>query len=380
MQLNFGYDKEFDELIEQLHKKYPDKLFDLEGIGKQLDFNSHSKEFFKSAGAVADHSIDSNANIDGKDVITFNYERTKPFIRLNSMYLLWKYLKKDEGIDYANKVIEAQLSGDIYTNDFWDIARPYCFNYSTYDIATQGLPMITKIISAPPKHLLAFKSQVEQFLGVASNATLGATGLADLLIVMAWYVDKIYETREDAHVSFITEYDILTYVEELLTSLIYTLNQPLYRGNQSPFTNVSIFDKYFLEELLPKYEIEGRTPKMETVMELQDIFLGVMNIELERTPITFPVVTACFSRDDRGNIRDEDFLESVSDYNTQFGFINIYCGKSSTLSSCCRLRSDTNNEYFNSFGAGSTKIGSLGVVTLNLPRMAVKADRTIHQL
>jgi ribonucleoside-triphosphate reductase len=63
----------------------------------------------------------------------------------------------------------------------------------------------------------------------------------------------------------------------------------------------------------------------------------------------------------------------IAEKNKQFGFINIYCGKTSTLSSCCRLRSDTNNEYFNAFGAGSSKIGSLGVVTTNLPRLAIRS-------
>lgn len=97
----------------------------------------HSKTFFDSKDVVVDHSIDSNANVDGKDVITFNYERTKLLVKLNSMFLLWKYLKKAEGKEYADEVIEAQISGNIYINDFWDI-EPYCFNYSTYDIALQS--------------------------------------------------------------------------------------------------------------------------------------------------------------------------------------------------------------------------------------------------
>jgi ribonucleoside-triphosphate reductase len=50
----------------------------------------------------------------------------------------------------------------------------------------------------------------------------------------------------------------------------------------------------------------------------------------------------------------------------------MYCGDSSTLSSCCRLRSDKKNEYFNSFGSGSSKIGSLGVVSINFPRLALQ--------
>ena len=97
-----------------------------------------------------------------------------------------------------------------------------------------------------------------------------------------------------------------------------------------------------------------------------------MNEELKRTPLTFPVTTACFSVDEDKNIRDEDFLDFIAKKNQDYGFINIYCGDSSTLSSCCRLRSDKKNEYFNSFGAGSSKIGSLGVCSINFPRLAIK--------
>ena len=62
--------------------------------------------------------------------------------------------------------------------------------------------------------------------------------------------------------------------------------------------------------------------------------------------------------------------------NVEFGFMNIYAGTTGTLSSCCRLRSDKTNEYIgytNSFGGAGTQIGSFGVVTLNLPRVALKS-------
>ena len=75
--------------------------------------------------------------------------------------------------------------------------------------------------------------------------------------------------------------------------------------------------------------------------------------------------------DDTREIKDQWFLEKIAKANLKYGFINIYCGESSTLSSCCRLRSSVSDlGYANSFGAGSTKIGSLGVVTLNLPKLA----------
>jgi ribonucleoside-triphosphate reductase len=97
-----------------------------------------------------------------------------------------------------------------------------------------------------------------------------------------------------------------------------------------------------------------------------------MNSELERTPITFPVTSACFTRDNNFNIKDENYLDFIAEKSLKYGFMNFYIGKSSTISSCCRLRSDLENDYFNSFGAGSSKIGSLGVATPDYPRLAFK--------
>lgn len=247
-----------------------------------------------------------------------------------------------------------------------------CFNYTTYDIMLKGLPMVKKVKSLPPKHLYAFKSQLEQFTVIASNSTLGATGLADVLVVMSYYVKNILNTLTDAHFKFASVEDCWNYVRENIVSFIYTINQPM-RANQSPFTNVSVYDKFFLDKLCDDYIFpDGSSPDKEIVNKLQNIYLSIMNEELRRTPLTFPVTTACFSIDSERSIRDEDFLFNISEANKEFGFINMYCGDSSTLSSCCRLRSEQNSEYFNSFGSGSSKIGSLGVCSINFPRLAIK--------
>lgn len=367
------YDESFDDLYMHLKAKYSQKLFDLDGIGKQLDMSDFSKNFFAS-NVTADASIDANANVDDVSVIAYNTELPKPFFRMNSYYILWKELKRLYGHELANTVVEMNLVGDIYINDFHGIGAgmAYCFNYSTYDIHTKGLPMVKKVKSLPPKHLYSFKSQLEQFTIIASNSTLGATGLADLLVVMSYYVKNILDTKSDAHFHFASEEDCWSYVKENIVSFIYTINQPM-RANQSPFTNISIYDDYFLDSMCEDYIfVNGTSPNKDIVKKLQEIFLDVMNEELSRTPLTFPVTTACFSVDKEKNILDEDFLKFISKKNQDYGFINIYCGDSSTLSSCCRLRSDRKNEYFNSFGSGSSKIGSLGVCTINFPRLAIK--------
>lgn len=371
-----SYKKDFEDLMVRLEKKYGIKVLDECGIESQLDVSNMSKKFFK-ATATADVSVDANANVSDTSVIAHKMEMAKPFQLINSYYRLYKELKKSRGQEYAEKIIESQISGRIYINDFTGLSSsmPYCFNYSTYDTAVMGIPgkFDGRGGSKPPKNLLSFLGQIELFSLFAGNSTLGATGLADLLIVMSIFVDKILKTREDAHVKIENEDNCWMYVESLLTGFIYRLNQP-YRGSQSLFSNVSVYDNYFLDSLIPSYalDIEGElyTATKGNVQKLQKIYIKIMNNELSRKPITFPVTTACFSIDEEYNIVDEEFLDFISKENLKFGFINMYSGKSSTLSSCCRLRSERDNEYFNSFGSGSTKIGSLGVSTGNLPQLS----------
>lgn len=291
---------------------------------------------------------------------------------------------KKEKISFNNKYVYdvTTSSGKFYTNG---IIAHNCFNYSTNDIAYNGLIGISKRMNVtPPKSLYTFIRQVEQFIVYASNSTLGATGIADFLIVCSYFVEKIKETGYDGHIKI---HDLKTYISEELRSFIYTVNWE-FRGNQSPFTNVSIFDKYFLESLVPEYysSLTGKPSSIETVQMIQEIFIDAMNEELERSPNTFPVTTACFSvltQEEVDNseewkgrsvneLKDDEFCRFIAEKNKKFGFINIYAGETSQLSSCCRLRSSNkNNEYFNSFGSGSTKIGSLGVVTVNFPRLAM---------
>lgn len=366
LEIKFTYDKEFVDLLKSLDER----MLDIEGISfEKLDLNKYAREFFEGSDNVADVSIDPNANVSYKDIVVFRKEITKPFFKLNFFYNIWKKAKELYGTNTANKMVKCHIDGDIYINDATE-CLPYCFNFSAYDIALNGLPFVNKIKSLPPKHLKSFKNQLINFLAVASNHILGATGIADFLIVSSIYVDKILRTKQDSNVYFKSEDDIWRYVKEELVSFIYTINQPL-RISEAPFVNVSVFDSIFLDKLCNDYKIpEVGEAKKDIVKKVQQIFLEAMNEELERTPITFPVITACFSKDKYNNIKDKEFLDFISKQNLKYGFINIYIGETHTLSSCCRLRSSIKGEYQNSFGAGSVKIGSIGVVTVNLPRLA----------
>lgn len=372
MLINFAYEKEFDDFMESL-KDSPEynELATLDGIGKQTDMVSFSKKFFgKADQAAADVSVDSNANVDDISIIAYEAEVPKPLFRLNAYYLLWKYGKKLFGVEEAERLCRGQFFKEYYINDFHKFATtPYCFNFSCLDVVFSGLPFVNKIKSLPPKHLNSYVNQMIQFVTYASNSVAGAVGLADFLICMSYFYDK------EIACGAITDPE----VKQQIQSFIFSVNQPFRGGHQSAFTNVSVFDDNFLNKMCSEYMFpDGSRPNPETVKKLQIMYMDVMNETLENTPCTFPVTTACFAIDDNKEILDKDFLRLVAEKNLKFGWMNYYSGSTSTLSSCCRLRSEADHEYFNTFGAGGTKIGSLSVTTINLPRIAYEAVHTKH--
>jgi len=368
MILEYSYEPEFKLVFRKLKNlEDAEELMELDGIGSQLDVAKFSKKFFSKKGiTTADVSVDANSNINDANIVQYPMEVAKPLHRLNAYYLLWKYASRIFDEETAQKMMKAQFTKEIYINDFHTFGYfPYCFNYSCMDVVSVGLPFVTRIKSNPPKHLSSFMGQMVQFVTYCSNSTVGAIGLADLIICSSWYVEKLLKDKN------ITKEQVWGQIKQEFQSFIFSVNQPSRNGSQSPFTNISIFDDTFLKGLCKDYVFpDGAHPNTDLIKEIQTFFVDLMNEILRETSATFPITTVCFAVNDKKEILDEGFLKWVVDKNIEFGFMNIYAGKTSTLSSCCRLRSSTDNEYFNMFGSGSTKIGSMGVVTLNLPRIA----------
>ena len=314
---------------------------------------------FTKVKTVLEDNLKENAPVYGvlfnisEDCTIFNYSTKLNYnkeIILNRTSSIKEPIGSDEiikkeKISFDNRYVYDVTtgSGRFYTNG---IIAHNCFNYSTNDVAYNGLKGISRRLDVkPPKSFNTFIRQVEQFVVYAANSTLGATGLADILVVGSHYVRKIKETGYDGHVKV---NDLRQYLYEILVNFIYTLNWE-YRGNQSPFTNISVYDDYFLDNFIKDYHspIDGQPADKEIIKFLQDIFIDAMNDELSRNPITFPVTTACFSivtqEDlDSGNwggyeineAKDKDFVRYIAEKNKKFCFINMYAGETSQLSSC----------------------------------------------
>lgn len=385
-----SYQPEFQQIMDSMLDKYGLEIFNLSGIGEQLDMNQAIKKM-ANANSVSNGSIDANANAGYTTAITIMHEIAKPAALLQSYYRLWKWLKKNRSLEVANKFVESQITGAFYVNDMHYISYPmsYCYNHSCLSIAMLGLVGIdSKNDTQPPKYLRSYFDIIEAYLLIAGNATAGATGISNLLVVASVFLRKmIDEGFTDSHVQLNSEEDCWQYFKEELTSFIYKLNQPC-RGNQSLFSNVSIYDKYFLETIIPETTLaigdKVYGTNMETVQRVQKIYIDVMNEESKRVVHTFPVTTACVSskfnpETGKNEIQDMEFLDYICKQNSRTAFINIYAGDTATLSSCCRLRSDKNNVFFNSFGGASDSIGSMGVVCINLPQLAFKHKDNVEE-
>ena len=143
MYTRISYDQEFVDHYMYLKGKYPKELFNLEGIGDQLDIAKFSRDFF-STKTVADVSVDSNSNVDDNSVMAYSVEIAKAQSRLNSIYLIWKGLRKIYNTQTANEFMELQITGEIYVNDFTQVNLAYCYNFDCMDVANKGLPFVTQ--------------------------------------------------------------------------------------------------------------------------------------------------------------------------------------------------------------------------------------------
>lgn len=376
-----SYEPEFEALIEKI-REMPngEKLLDLSGISKRkLDFNKFTEDFIgKKDSNVADLSVDSNSNIKQRSAITYMNEAPKGLFRLNGYNLLWKRLRDKYGLERANEAIKADITGDIYICDEASVPLPYCYAFSAMDILEKGMPFIVSPYSKPAVHLDSFIQHIIQSTMYFSNSIAGAVAFPDFFSAISF----VY--RYDKSIGYPTsdpvEFD--KWVNQQFQLFVYTINQPYRSGTQSPFVNISVFDKYFLEDMFGG--LSWINPKTG---EFVDIDLGVVDklqrqfsewfVEESKEQIfTFPVLTSCsladYDESGKRYIKDEEFFRWVAKLNTDRALFNCYVGETGKLSSCCRLRNDSNKmkEFFNSLGSGGIKIGSHRVCSLNLGRIA----------
>ena len=171
------------------------------------------------------------------------------------------------------------------------------------------------------------------------------------------------------------------YARQQFQKFIYRLNQPFLRIDQSAFTNVSIFDRPYLESLFGGVEFpDGQLAidHIEDLVEFQKVFMEVVSEIREENMFTYPVLTYSLYYKD-GKFQDEKFARWCSNHNIKWSDSNFFVSDNiGILSNCCRLLSDTKklDAFINSIGGTALSVGSCRVSTINLVRIAYEASST----
>lgn len=372
MDITLKLSKDFERCLEDLKKKYGEDFEYINGLHpSQLDFSEFLDKFV-AEDTMADATIDPNANARHKDIRSFMTEKGKSEDKLFGLNKIFTEIKKQWGLRTAKQWLEQEFSKGFYLNDSATASYfPYCWANDFTRLATEGLFFINEYNNLPPKHLTTYLDDVIEFVSFLSNRQSGAVGMPNVLI---W---AYYFWKHDVEQGYYLK-DSDTYLRQCFQKLIYRLNQPFLRIDQASFTNVSIFDRPYLESLFGGIEFPDGTfaiDQIEEMLECQKVFMEVVSDIHEEQMFTYPVLTYSLLYKD-GKFVDEDFARWCSNHNIKWSDSNFFISDNvGVLSNCCRLLSDTNklDAFINSIGGTALSVGSCRVSTVNLVRIAYES-------
>ncbi len=371
MKLNVKLNKNFQTQFNKMVEKYGEEFLELQGFDEAtLSFTDFIEGFIDSDN-VANTSIDANANIAQKDIVTLLSEMSKPDQKLLVFNKLYYEINKKYGYKVANEAMEAMWSYSLYMHDFNTATLvPYCFAYDIKPIAEKGLFFIQGYNAKPAKHLDSFIQILMEAIAFLSRRQSGACGLPNLIPYLYYYWSR------DVAQGYYTK-DPETYKRQQIQALIHRLNQPWVRSDQAAFTNVSVFDHPYFEAIFGGGEFPDGSfmiDEEEEIIEFQKDFIDVVNEIREENIFTFPVLTASLLYQD-GKFVDEDFAKWACEASRKWNIFNFFTDSTvNSLSNCCRLKSDITDLYFNSIGGTALEVGSAKVSTLNIARLAYQSE------
>lgn len=370
MNINIRLNKNFTTAFNKMQETYGEELSKINGFSDmQLSYTDFIDNFVDS-DTVADASVDGNANVGQKDIVTLINEMPKPHQKLLAFNKIYYEINKKYGFKTANDWLKNEWDGHLYLHDANTSSFVhYCFAYDLKDLAEKGLFFIDTFNAEPPQHLETFVDFVKEFVSWTCNRSSGAVGLPNLIPYMYYFWKK------DCTSGLFT--DNIKYAKQQIQRLIYALNQPFLRGGiQSAFTNTSVFDRPYLEALFGGAEFPDGSfmiDEIEGIMDFQKIYLETMSEIRSKNMMTFPVNTISLLKQN-GKFVDEEFAKYAIKHNMKWNDSNIFADSSvNSLSNCCRLKSNIEDlGYFNSIGGTALKVGSVKVGTVNLARLALE--------
>ena len=371
MNINIRTKKNFQTQFNKMAETYGEEFLKLQGLDDEKLSLTDFIEGFIDSDNVANASVDANANIAQKDIVTLLSEMSKPHQKLLAFNKLYYELNKKYGFKTANEAMEAMWNYALYMHDFNTTTfYHYCFAYDIKDIVERGLFFIENYNAKPAKHLDSFIQILMEGVAWLSRRQSGAVGLPNLIPYLYYFWSR------DVRAGYYTK-DPETYKHQQLQALIYRLNQPWVRTDQAAFTNVSVFDHPYFEAIFggsvfPDGEL--MIDEEEEIIQFQKDFIDVVNEIREENIFTFPVLTASLLYVD-GKFVDDEFARWACEASRKWNLFNFFTDSTvNSLSNCCRLKSDVTDLYFNSIGGSALKVGSVKVSTLNIARLAYQSE------
>ena len=333
--------------------------------------------------------VDENANVQNKNVATIEAETYKSFnksiqrsMMKDKLNHLFPEVAKQYEIDLENHII--------YTHDESSspIPKPYCVAVSLYPFLLNGTSTLDGLKTQAPSNLNSFCGQFNNLVFLLSSQFKGAIAFGEFFNVFYYYCVKEWGEKfwlienEIQNPLSLKQKTISQTIEQAFQNIVYTINQPAgNRSYQSPFTNISYYDKNYWTALFEHFYYPDETqPVWEGIDHLQRKFMKWFNNERKTTLLTFPVESMALLSD--GNqIIDKEYEDFTSEmYANGHSFFTYISDNPNGLASCCRLRNEIENNEF-SFTGGLTGVatGSVNVITLNINRIIQDWTKTfIH--
>lgn len=341
-------------------------------------------DYCEATNAATGSKYDANANVEHKNIATLIGELPKSnFIRLNRR-LLTDRMKKMYGKELADQYLDLLTHHFIYKNDETSLAN-YCASITMYPWLTGG----TKSIggnSTAPTNLKSFCGGFVNMVFMVSSMLSGACATPEFLMYLNYFIGleygrEYYKKPEKVVDLSLKQRTVDKIITDCFEQIVYSINQPTgARNYQAVFWNISYYDRYYFESLFGDFFFpDGSKPNWEGLNWLQKRFMKWFNQERTKTVLTFPVETvALLSKD--GDVMDQEWGDFTAEmYAEGHSFFTYMSSSADSLSSCCRLRNEIQDNGFSyTLGAGGVSTGSKSVLTVNINRCVQYAVN--HQL
>lgn len=353
-------------------------------IREKLSFLTN---YCDASNAATGSKYDANANVEKKNIATLIGELPKQsFIRLNRR-LLTDRVKEMFGKELADQYIRYLTQHFIYKNDETSMAN-YCASITMYPWLLEGTIPIGGN-STCPTNLRSFCGGFVNMVFMVSSMLSGACATPEFLMYMNYFIGKEYGEDYYMHTDRVVDLSVKQrtldkVITDSFEQIVYSINQPAGARNfQSVFWNISYYDRYYFESLFGEFRFpDGSKPCWDSLSWLQKRFMQWFNAERKRCVLTFPVETMALLTEN-GDMKDKEWGDYAAEmYAEGHSFFTYISDNADSLSSCCRLRNEIQDNGFSyTLGAGGVSTGSKSVLTININRCVQYAARNnMHYL